>query len=72
MMTLRKTGRCATGSERDGGVRYHAVPIDGIAGGGSWAKALCGSRPGDRGNGWSVYQGDAVTCPACLRRLPRA
>lgn len=61
----RMTGRCATGAERDGGSRYHAVE----AVTNPWAPALCGATPGQRGNGWSVYLGDVVTCPRCIKKI---
>lgn len=61
MFTPRKmTGRCANGAERDKGSRFHAVPE-----GTGWQKAVCGAKPGVRGNGWSDYAGDKVTCPRC-------
>lgn len=63
---MRMTGRCRNGSERDGGVLWHAVPPNGACG---WAKAACGAQPGARGNGWSEAKGVAVTCPRCLKRL---
>ena len=63
---LRKTGRCSSGAEADGGVRYHVVPP-----GSGWQKALCGTKPGETGNGWSTDPTDTVTCPACLKRLAK-
>lgn len=61
MFTPRKMlGRCATGAERDKGMLYHAVPE-----GTGWQRAVCGAKPGARGNGWSGYAGDQVTCPRC-------
>jgi hypothetical protein len=66
-LTIRRmTGRCSTGAERDGGVRYHAVDEETWRG---WGKALCGAQPGPRGNGWSSTPGDEVTCPRCLKKL---
>ena len=66
LVPLRMTGRCSSGAERDGGVRYHAVTAGSHY---SWVKALCGAKPGDRGNGWGGYKGDKVTCPRCLKKL---
>lgn len=57
---LRKTGRLRSGHERDKGPVYHAV-IDNHF-------ALCGTEPG-RLSEWSAYQGDAVTCPRCEKKL---
>jgi hypothetical protein len=68
-MTIRRmTGRCATGAERDGGALYHAVPA---ANWPSWQPALCGAKPGARGNGWALDRGETVTCPCCLRAVER-
>lgn len=66
LRVLRMTGRCANGAERDKGSRWHAVPA-----GHPWIKAVCGAQPGQRGNGWSDYPGDAVTCPRCLKVTSR-
>jgi hypothetical protein len=60
----RMSGQCGEG-ERDGGKRYHAVPV----GGSTHAKALCGAKPGRRSVGWGEHHGTAVTCPRCLKRL---
>lgn len=57
------SGRCANGAERDAGKLYHAVE------GAGWGKALCGAKPGLRGNGWSEHLGEKVTCPRCLKKL---
>ena len=65
---LSKTGRCSNGYHRDGGVLYHAVTGEW----GDWEKALCGTVPGKRGNGWSAYPGTDVTCPKCLAKLEAA
>jgi hypothetical protein len=62
VVPLRKTGRCASGAELDGGTLYHAVPM----GSNPWSRALCGTAPGKRGNGWSQYPGEKVTCVKCL------
>jgi len=65
----RLTGRCLNGAERDGGTRYHAV--DESAGFSEWGVAICGAKPGLRGNGFSYYEGEKVTCPRCLKRLSK-
>ena len=59
----RMSGRCRSGHDNTGAV-YHAVEIRN-----GWDRALCGATPGDRGNGWAEYPGDAVTCPRCLKKL---
>lgn len=68
-LTIRRmAGRCAIGAERDGGVRYHAVDEEIWQ---RWGAALCGATPGRLGNGWSVYPGDDVTCPRCIKKLAK-
>jgi hypothetical protein len=58
---MRMTARCSRS------IRYHAV-----SSGHPWTTAICGAKPRQRGNGWSEYVGDAVTCPRCLTKLARA
>jgi hypothetical protein len=60
----KMTGRCRSGGDYSGRIS-HAVPI----GGHDWAKAVCGVKPGDRGNGWSEDKPKTLTCPKCLARL---
>lgn len=59
-------GRCATGAQRDAGKLRHAVgsPADPC-----WDRALCGARPGLRGNGWSTLDTRDVSCPRCQRKI---
>jgi hypothetical protein len=64
----KMTGRCATGAARDKGQLYHAVSSRAFP---SYGTALCGAKPGQRGNGWSDHIGDAVTCPRCLAKMAR-
>lgn len=68
---LRRAGRLREG-ERDKGSLWHAVPfVPGlplIVFGSSIRKALCGAQPAIQ---WSSEPGDAVTCPACLRKLAK-
>lgn len=59
---LPLTGRCANGAEGGHGRIYHAVKN---------SVALCGAEPGRHSAGWSTYEGEAVTCPACLKKLER-
>lgn len=68
LIPLRMTGRCRSGAEADGGVMYHAVEPDQRQG---FGRALCGAKPGVRGNGWSWDAGDKFTCPRCVKRLER-
>ena len=65
----RLSGRCRTGSDQSGRV-IHAVFSDGHWG--DWLNpALCGKRPGRLSVGWiETDEGlDAVTCPACRKKL---
>lgn len=65
----RKTGRCFNGSELDGGILIHYVPKMPDNVNGDWFdKALCGTEPGRRGNGWSKDNRE-VTCKKCIKRL---
>lgn len=61
------SGSARTGSDNRGQLN-HAVPV----GAGLFGAALCGAKPGKRGNGWSEYTADAVTCPKCLAKLAKA
>jgi hypothetical protein len=64
----RKTGRCFNGAERDGGRIIHLVkPLPENSAGDWFIKALCGTQPGKRGNGWSLHHGPA-NCPKCLKQ----
>jgi hypothetical protein len=58
---MRMASRCPIGRER-----FHAV-----SSGHPWTTAICGVKPRQRGNGWSKYVGDGVTCPRCLAKLAR-
>ncbi len=58
----RKTGRCANGSESDGGTLWHAIPKDSYV-------SLRGTEPGKRSAGWSEHEGQKVTCPRCMKKL---
>ena len=62
-----KTGRCANGSERDAGTVFHAVESGRFP---CWDKALCGTAPGKKGNGWQLQTLlHSVTCKRCLSVL---
>jgi hypothetical protein len=61
----RLTGRCVDGGELDGGSLYHAVSRDE----GNMGKAVCGAKPGRRSNGWSLNDGEQVTCKRCVVKL---
>lgn len=64
------TGRCRSGSDQTG-QRAHAVPGTLDANAWGWTRAVCGAKPGARGNGWSPYAARAVTCPRCLAALAK-
>ena len=61
-----KAGRCSSGAERDQGTVRHAVLDDSFP---SWTKALCGTAPGSRGQGWKIPTCAEVTCGKCLSRM---
>lgn len=58
---LTMTGRRSNGFQADAGKLYHAVEIGNFA-------AMCGAKHGRRSD-WSMYHGDTVTCPRCLKKL---
>lgn len=60
----RMVGRCSTGNQLGGGVKWHAVPM----GAGDWGLALCGMKPGRLSGGWSEA-GQEITCPKCWKKL---
>jgi hypothetical protein len=55
------SGRCVNGANGSKGTLYHAVKGD---------VALCGRIYGRRSAGW-YYEGDAVTCPKCLKKIAK-
>lgn len=57
-------GRCANGSERDGGTVVHAVPE-------RRSTALCGAKPGRRSAGWGEPLPTGITCVRCYRKTNR-
>lgn len=59
----RKAGRCTNGFERDGGLFTHLAPES------LYGRALCGTKPGLRGNGWADAHTDVLTCGACISIL---
>jgi hypothetical protein len=63
-----KSGRAWNGAARDAGTVTHAVPDAAYP---SWDSALCGAKPGARGNGWQVPEpaGTEITCEKCRKRL---
>lgn len=67
-----KAGRCWNGAERDVGTRIHAIRARRDPSG-CWDGALCGTRPGPRGNGWSGmnYAPTLISCPRCLSKLAK-
>lgn len=58
----KKAGPLHNGAERGKGSIWHAVPGDPYAS----RSALCGQYPAIM---WSCEDGDAVTCPRCLKQL---
>ena len=68
--TVRKSGRCFNGFERDGGKIRHIIYDTEING--FWCgKALCGTDVGYRGNGWSK-ESRVATCDKCVIKYNKA
>jgi len=66
MENVFKGGRCWNGSQRDSGRIVHV--IIGEEPNGFWGgKALCGSKPGSRGYGWSKAI-EEPNCKKCIRK----
>ena len=66
--TAIKSGRAFNDRERDRGTVVHIVPKQPETTSGFWGyAALCGTKPGYRGNGWSEVQREA-TCKKCIER----
>jgi len=72
-----KSGRAFNSAHRDSGTIVHAVSDNSYP---SWNKALCGAKPGSRGNGWHFENSNAgdirfkkkeVTCIKCLSKILR-
>jgi len=72
LVPARKIGRCFNGAERDRGTIVHLVEEQPVTSCGDWFdKALCGSQPGFRGNGWTKSDKDA-NCPKCLKKQSKS
>lgn len=66
MANVIKSGRAWNGAHRDSGTIVHIVDHEETAG--FWGgKALCGTEPGYKGNGWYETKNEA-NCPKCLKR----
>jgi hypothetical protein len=64
-----KSGRAWNGAHRDSGNIVHAVKPLPVSTSGDWfTKALCGTEPGRRGNGWANSKLE-ISCPKCLKKL---
>jgi hypothetical protein len=69
MANVIKSGRAFNGFHRDSGIIVHM--IEGDEPNGFWGgKALCGTEPGYRGNGWYKTRNEP-TCPKCLKRAQK-
>lgn len=67
---VRMMGRCANGSKRDGGTKYHALRKDGLS-----DRAVCGAAPGKLG-AWADYPDTVkpvtdVSCPRCRTAMQK-
>lgn len=68
-VAAKKIGRCFNGFHRDSGTVIHLVPAKPPRCGGDWFdKALCGTMPGLRGNGWTLAHEQTATCPKCIKK----
>jgi hypothetical protein len=66
--TVTKSGRGFNGAHRESGTIVHLILPRPVGEGGFWSgKALCGTSPGQRGNGWTDSNKPA-SCPACLKK----
>lgn len=66
--TVIKSGRAFNGFERNRGTIVHLVPKQQVGTiGDCFDKALCGTEPGRRGNGWHEVS-TIATCPKCLKK----
>lgn len=63
---VTKTGRAFNGFHNDAGKKVHAMEDFSYP---SWRKALCGTEPGRRGNGWIDEPQKTVNCQKCLKKL---
>lgn len=69
MLPAVKSGRGWNGFHLDAGTIVHAVePLPPKTGGPWFTKAVCGTQPGIRGNGWSEVSRE-INCPKCLKKL---
>ncbi len=67
--TVIKSGRAFNGAHRDAGTIIHLIPKINPSGV-SWDKALCGTEPGIRGNGWHQVDKPA-SCEKCIKKLKK-
>lgn len=64
-----KSGRAFNGAHRDSGTIVHLIQGDMTKSEVSWDKALCGTTPGIRGNGWNFQEENRiVTCDKCYHK----
>lgn len=69
LLAAIKSGRAFNGAHRDAGKIVHIV--EGPEWNGFWGtKALCGTQPGYRGNGWATTL-QFPTCEKCIKKLEK-
>lgn len=69
LLHVYKSGRAFNGFHRDAGTIVHVVPGPKVNG--DWfGKALCGTEPGRRGNGWSETT-RGISCDKCISKLSK-
>lgn len=65
-----KSGRAFNGFHLESGKIVHAVePLPENCVGFWGGKALCGTKCGERSNGWTNSD-SPINCPKCLKKLP--
>ena len=67
---VAKAGKCETGAEHDAGAIVHVVQVERFP---NWEKALCGTKPGYSGGGWTQPSRPErmQQCERCVRKHNR-
>lgn len=63
----KKSGRAFNGAHRDSGTIVHIIEGDELYDQHfGWETALCGTKPGQRGNGWQYDRKFIPSCQKCI------